>query len=436
MPVTASNLVEWVRRAAGAINQLITGKQDQSDNLTSIAGLDLTGHSGDALTVLVTEDGFELTAGGGGGGITQLTGDVTAGPGSGSQAATIPNDTVTYGKMQNVSATSRFLGRITGGAGDVEELTAANAKTILSLSQADITGLTTADSPQFTGINLGHASDTTLTRVSAGVVAIEGSNILTAATGQPLDTDLTSLAGLTLSQGDILYRDATQLQRLAPGTSGQFLKTLGSGADPVWAAAASYGYEATPTVPDTSGYTLQQAVGGTASMANAANGRGIVLTTPTAADTVRFARKNGAPPSTPWSATLRAAPVSHRHGGTSRMCIILRNSTSGRMITFGHQDDLNLYAQRWAGYSTTGGNILLQAGGWGRILPSLRISNDGTTLTFKCGPDGDNFFDYTTEALATYINASGGSVDEVGFGTTTQNAGFTVVDLFQSFTVA
>ena len=35
-----------------------------------------------------------------------------------------------------------------------------------------MTGLTTADSPQFTGINLGHASDTTLTRVSAGVVAV------------------------------------------------------------------------------------------------------------------------------------------------------------------------------------------------------------------------------------------------------------------------
>lgn len=32
-------------------------------------------------------------------------------------------------------------------------------------------------SPQFTGIELGHASDTTLTRVSAGVVAIEGTNV-------------------------------------------------------------------------------------------------------------------------------------------------------------------------------------------------------------------------------------------------------------------
>jgi len=35
-------------------------------------------------------------------------------------------------------------------------------------------------------LELGHASDTTLTRVSAGVAAIEGNNILTTATGLPL----------------------------------------------------------------------------------------------------------------------------------------------------------------------------------------------------------------------------------------------------------
>jgi hypothetical protein len=55
-------------------------------------------------------------------GITQLTGDVTAGPGNGSQVATIPNDTVTYAKIQNVSATDRLLGRDTAAAGDIEEI--------------------------------------------------------------------------------------------------------------------------------------------------------------------------------------------------------------------------------------------------------------------------------------------------------------------------
>lgn len=151
--------------------------------------------------------------------------------------------------------------------------------------------------PQISTIELGHASDTTLARVSAGVASIEGSTILTAATGQPLDADLTALAGLisaadklpyftgagtagvadfsatartlvddastsamrttlglaigadvqafharltdvaapTYAQGDILYFNGTNLVNLAPGTSGQFLKTNGAGANPSYA---------------------------------------------------------------------------------------------------------------------------------------------------------------------------------------------------------
>jgi len=61
--------------------------------------------------------------GAGAGGISQLTGNVTAGPGVGSQVATIANDAVTYAKMQNVSAADRLLGRGNGsGAGDVQEI--------------------------------------------------------------------------------------------------------------------------------------------------------------------------------------------------------------------------------------------------------------------------------------------------------------------------
>lgn len=50
-----------------------------------------------------------------------------------------------------------------GGTGSS---TAAGAATNL--------GLGTGDSPQFTAVNLGHASDTTLTRSAAGILAVEG----------------------------------------------------------------------------------------------------------------------------------------------------------------------------------------------------------------------------------------------------------------------
>jgi len=41
-------------------------------------------------------------------------------------------------------------------------------------------------------------------------------------------------------RGDILYRGASTWSRLAAGTSGQLLKTQGSGADPVWYTLTSY----------------------------------------------------------------------------------------------------------------------------------------------------------------------------------------------------
>lgn len=64
-------------------------------------------------------------------------------------------------------------------------------------------GLGTTDSPQFAGINLGHATDTTITRVSAGVIAVEGSNVLLASglgsITQPYNANLTTWAGLAPS---------------------------------------------------------------------------------------------------------------------------------------------------------------------------------------------------------------------------------------------
>ena len=46
-------------------------------------------------------------------------------------------------------------------------------------------------------------------------------------------TDITSIAGL--AQGDVLYYNGTAWVRLGAGTSGQFLKTNGTGANPAWA---------------------------------------------------------------------------------------------------------------------------------------------------------------------------------------------------------
>lgn len=76
------------------------------------------------------------------------TGDVT-----GSDALTIANDAVTYAKMQNVVNDERILGRVSGADGIVEELTATEVRSMISvedgseannISDVDATDLTDA----------------------------------------------------------------------------------------------------------------------------------------------------------------------------------------------------------------------------------------------------------------------------------------------------
>lgn len=221
-----------------------------------------------------------------GGGITALTGDVTA-SGTGSVAATIANDAVTYAKIQNVSATDKLLGRSTAGAGDVEEITCtAFARTILDDVDAAAVRATIG-----AGTGGGDASTNTSSSVDSEIALFSGtsgktlkrasttgilkgaSGVLSAATAgtdyyapggtdvavadggtgsstasaartalglaigtdvQAFDAQLSDVAGITYAQGDILYFNGTNLVKLAAGTSGQFLKTAGSGANPSW----------------------------------------------------------------------------------------------------------------------------------------------------------------------------------------------------------
>lgn len=89
-------------------------------------------------------------SGGGGGAPPTGTGfrHVTAGAEDAAaklvDTADVNADQITYAKIQNVSAALRLLGRITAGAGDIEELTGTQATTLLDIFTSVLKGLVPA----------------------------------------------------------------------------------------------------------------------------------------------------------------------------------------------------------------------------------------------------------------------------------------------------
>jgi hypothetical protein len=117
--------------------------------------------------------------------------------------------------------------------------------TLTNATGLPVAGITasTATALGVGSLEIGHATDTTLARVSAGVISVEGVTILTTATGQPLDADLTSWAGVTRASG---------FDTFAATPSSANLKTLvsdetGSGGALVFATSPAI---ATPTLTD------------------------------------------------------------------------------------------------------------------------------------------------------------------------------------------
>ena len=169
----------------------------------------------------------------------------------GTNFTNIPAGTVDV--VSNV-ATARVLGRITAGSGNSEELTATQVRTLINVEDnADVTDATnvqsagalmdseltsiadvkalnqsvvTTASPQFAGVNVGHATDTTISRSAAGVIAVESvvipsvssTNTITNKRNQPRTASSTTSSTLTpdLSSANVYYR-TTQTATLTIG---------------------------------------------------------------------------------------------------------------------------------------------------------------------------------------------------------------------------
>src|SRR5690606_4143224 len=106
---------------------------------------------------------------------------------TGTDAWTVSGDfghaAVTAAARTLLAQASQALMRTTGLglSADGSSLVAAADYTamraLLAMTQADIADLSTAAAPQFAALNVGHASDTTLGRTSAGVVNVESRDL-------------------------------------------------------------------------------------------------------------------------------------------------------------------------------------------------------------------------------------------------------------------
>ena len=196
-------------------NANLTGKITSVGNATSLGSFTVaelnTALSNGSINSQTTVSGSSGTVTS----IGNLTGDVT----SSNRTTTIPSDTVTYAKMQNVSATNKILGRVTSSAGDVEELSAANVKTILSLSNVQdkssstIRGeIVSSNIPNNTANTTGNAGTATkITSITnTDIVQLDDTQTLTNKT--IAISQVTELSGLTAHMG-------TQLEAIGGSTT-------------------------------------------------------------------------------------------------------------------------------------------------------------------------------------------------------------------------
>lgn len=129
-------------------------------------------------------------------GITQLTGDVTAGPGSGSQVATIAANAVTTSKINNNAVTLAkivalsalsLLANPTGSSGNVSQVTLGPNLAFSGTTLDTIQNLRTTDSPTFAGLTL--TSFSGLVTATAGVLS---ATLFPSATGYSALTNVSS----------------------------------------------------------------------------------------------------------------------------------------------------------------------------------------------------------------------------------------------------
>lgn len=170
--------------------------------------------------------------------------------------ASIKDSNVTYAKIQNVSATSRILGRQTTGAGVIEELTADNVRTMINVadgatanagtvtsvgataagginisgspitSSGSLTIGTTGNLQDLHGAGVVDAADKFIVSTGAGAWGYEDASTVRTTLGLGTLATLSSVNAATITDNSV---GAAELNVSGNGTAGQVLKSDGDG---------------------------------------------------------------------------------------------------------------------------------------------------------------------------------------------------------------
>lgn len=380
---------------------------------------------------------YDRSSGGGGSGITQLTGDVTAGPGSGSQAATIAAGAVTNTKLADM-ADSTLKGRAVGaGTGDPTDLTGTQATAILDpftgdagaggvqgLVPAPAAGDAAADKVLGAGggwvTQTGGGADPNLTYLTEAdeTADLPNSLRLVAGTNVTFDTSTPNELEISASGGGGGITTYTSAFASPPGSpsagdlwfpSDSFYALRYSGSawvpwgllqpmiDPALAAPTTWVNQGTST--------LDATFGGIALTPQAVN----------LSNSVRMRVKTA--PSTPYTITAAFTVVTFDSGSGSHATnwgLVWRQTSDGKLITVGLQTGntglLRVASFDWA--SPTDGapatNFVYLTNylsvGW------LRITDNGTNRISQISGDGQHWVTLLTEGRTTFLTA-----DQVGF---------------------
>ena len=127
-----------------------------------------------------------------------------------------------------------------------------SSATLTNASGLPVSGITASTSTALGvgSVELGHATDTTLSRGAAGFLAVEGKRVPSPA---------------SQAAGDTLYRGSTEWERLALGTAGQVLTVNAGATAPEWQTASGGGGQPIPTSSTFAVGTLILAFNGSAS---------------------------------------------------------------------------------------------------------------------------------------------------------------------------